>query len=185
MTSKSAAAPASFHSSGKTPSASSSASFVVGLDLLRRRHRVALAGCGERLPQLGDERVDSPHRDGVARDEHALEVGDRLRGAVAERDRLLDLEGHRDAPVRDAALVLDRDEREEAKELAGAPDLLLARERRGPEAFERRVDRGAGLGEGAPVGGERSRDEAVEVGRGARAAAASRCRSKAGRRIAK
>ena len=72
--------------------------------------------------------------------EQVLEVAEGLRGAVAERDRFLDLEVERDPAVVDAALVLDRDEGEEPLELARAPQLLLLAERSGAEALERRLD---------------------------------------------
>ena len=49
-----------------------------------------------------------------------LEVTESLRGPVAERDRLLDLEVERDLTVLDPTPVLDRHESEEALELTGA-----------------------------------------------------------------
>ncbi len=63
-----------------------------------------------------------------------------MRGSVSERDRLLDLERGRHPSVGHAAAVLDRDEGEEAQELAGPPDLLLRCERRRPETVERALD---------------------------------------------
>jgi hypothetical protein len=48
---------------------------------------------------------------------------------------------HRDAIPLDAAVVLDRNEPEEPVELAGAPRLLVGRERGGAKALEPRVHR--------------------------------------------
>ena len=78
-------------------------------------------------------------------DERRLEVGERLCGAVAERDRLLDLEVERHAAVVDAAAVLDRDEREEAEELAGPALPPPRRQRRGrkPASCSSTVSRAA------------------------------------------
>ncbi len=139
------------------------------LDGLGRGHGGTLVRRGERLAELGHEHVDPAHRGRVTLDEHALEIGDGLRSAVAERDRLLNLERHRDTAVRDSTLVLDRDESEEAEELAGAPDLLLGRERSGPEALEGGVDGRTSLRVRAPVRGQGRGHQAIEVRGGARA----------------
>ena len=98
--------------------------------------------------------------------EQVLEVTEGLGGAVAERDRLLDLEVERDLSVLHAAPVLDRDEGEEAQELPGAPQLLLPGERSGAEALECRVDLGLGRFDAGVVPGLRRGHELLEGGGG-------------------
>ena len=73
---------------------------------------------------------------GVDSRERRLEVGECLLRGLGERDRLLDLERERYLAVVRAAVVLDRDEVEEADELLGAADLLLGREGRRGEAVD-------------------------------------------------
>ena len=102
-----------------TPTVASSASGATGVP-----PRLAVTRLAR---EARERRLDATRRGPVAREEARLEVGERGRGAVAERDRLLDLEVLRDAPVADAASVLDRDEAEEPIELAGAPERLLGR----------------------------------------------------------
>ena len=120
-------------------------------DRLGRRHPVAARGGGEVVAERRERRLELSRRGGVAAEEDRLEVGERGGRAVAERDRLLDLEVEHDAPVADAASVLDRHELGEAQELAGAPQLLRVGERGGAEALERalepdeRARRGAGV----------------------------------------
>ena len=75
---------------------------------------------------------------GVALGELVAQVGEGRGGAGAEGDRLLDLEVERHAVVVDAAVVLDRHEREEAQQLLRAAGGLVGREGRGGEALERR-----------------------------------------------
>ena len=120
-------------------------------DRVGRLDPVAARGGGEVVAERRERRLELSGRGGVAAEEDRLEVGERGGRAVAERDRLLDLEVEHDAPVADAASVLDRDELGEAQELAGAPQLLRVGERRGAEALERalepdeRARRGAGV----------------------------------------
>ena len=95
--------------------------------------------------------------------ERRLELAERLRGTFTERDRLLDLEVERHPAAVDAPLVLDRDEREEPLELAGAPERLLLGERRCPEALESPVDLGPGDAHGSPVSRFGRRREAREL----------------------
>ena len=121
MTSKSAAPPESSQASGKISSARSSASLGGRLDRLLGCHRTPLGRRRELLAEAADELVDPGGGGRIALGEDAREVGECLGRAVPERDRLLDLERERDPAVRDAAPVLDRHEREEAQELAGAP----------------------------------------------------------------
>ena len=135
--SKSDCESSSFHSSGKSSSSSSRGALVRLLDVVlghdlaaaRRRPRrsrsssssaasTSAVACGSRSVEL------------------ALEVRERGGGAVAEGDRLLDLERDRHAAVVDAVAVLDRDQVEEADELGGAARLLLGREGCGDEALE-------------------------------------------------
>ena len=104
-----------------------------------RPHRRARRRRARRRARRAPRRVAASPA-GSRRHERRLEVVERGRGSVAERDRLLDLEVERHAAVLDAAAVLDRDEPQEALELAGAPRELLVRERRGAEARERALD---------------------------------------------
>ena len=138
----------------------------LALDLGRIDDRGAVRRGLDLASDLRQRRGDLPRRRRVAGDEHALEVGEGPRRAVAEGDRLLDLEPLRDPAVAHSALVLDGHEREEALHLPGAPDQLLLGERRGPEAQHHIVDRparGPGGGVVACGGGgdqvaERSRE---------------------------
>ena len=98
--------------------------------------------------------------------EEMLEVAEGLRRAVAERDRFLDLEVERDPAVVDAALILDRHEREEALQLAGAPELLLLAQRSGAEALERGLDLAERGFDRCVVAVLGRRDEALEGRRG-------------------
>ena len=116
----------------RTPTVASSASGATRRPAAARRH--------EARAEAREGRLDATRRGAVAREEARLEVGERRRRAVAERDRLLDLEVLRDAPVADAAPVLDRDEAEEPVELTGPAQRLLGRERSSPEALEPALD---------------------------------------------
>ena len=76
-------------------------------------------------------------RGGIAGEQHRLEVGERAGGAVAERDRLLDLE-----VARHLAVARRRGRTRSARGLRNRSSwprggALLARERRRAEAFER------------------------------------------------
>ena len=128
MTSKSAAACPSFHSLGKVDSARSSASWARSRTVSSSVTRTPCDAAAMSAAEGGHELVDAGGGGRVALDQPAVEVCESLRGAVAERHGLLDLERERHAPVGDAAAVLDRDEREEAEELSGAADLLRRRE---------------------------------------------------------
>ena len=147
-----------------------------GLDVVRVGDRV-VPRRGAEVGREPVEKVAEPPRVLLVLErEQVLEVAERLRGAVAERHRLLDLEVERDLAVLHAALVLDRDEGEEAHELPGAAQLLLLGERRGAEALERRVDLGLGRLDAGVVPRLRGRDELLERVRSrCRASARERC----------
>ena len=121
MTSKSAAPPESSHGLGEDPLGQVERLARGRLDRLLGCHRPPLGRRRELLAEAADELVDPGGGGRIALGEDAREVGECLGCAVPERDRLLDLERERDSAVRDAAPVLDRHEREEAQELAGAP----------------------------------------------------------------
>ncbi len=89
----------------------------------RRRigRRPAPARRDEARSEAREHCLDAARRRGVAGEQARLEIGERRRSPVAERDRLLDLEILRDASVADPAPVLDRDEAQEPVELAGPP----------------------------------------------------------------
>ena len=125
-------------------------------------------------PELVERRRDALRAGLVAEDEDALEVAEGARRAVAERDRLLDLEALRDPAVAHAAAVLDGHERQEALELAGAADELVAGEGRRAEPEERVLDPGAERGGALRVAGHGGRHELVELAV-ERAAAAAPC----------
>ena len=132
------------------------------------RHRLrVLRRLLDRLAQALEVGLDGRRAVGVALGQLVLEVGERGRRTVAERDRLLDLEVERDLRAADAAVVLDRHEREEAQQLLGAARGLLGRERRGGEALERLADLRA--------------RRPVAVGVAARGAAGQRGERRAGR----
>ena len=80
---------------------------------------------GERVAPRLAERGAEPARRGAGRGRARIDSRSaKAPRAVAERDRLLDLEVVDDAPAVDAARVLDRHELEEPLELAGAAHLL-------------------------------------------------------------
>ena len=105
---------------------------IVGALLL---DRVVARDAGLALPGLGDVRAElvdlRPRRALVVRrvalGELVAQVVEGGVGGGLERDRLLDLEVERDAPVLDAAPVLDRHERDEAQQLLGAAGRLRRR----------------------------------------------------------
>ena len=164
---------------------------VVGIDVVERGRRrprevLDLRGVGDRGPalrvaepriELAKRVLDRTRRREVAGGEIRLEVAEGDRGAVAEGDRLLDLDRHDDRPVRDAACVLDRDEPEVADQLAGAARLLRRRERRGTEREEVVLDRGRRRGRSRPACRSARRRRGRRRRRSSRTAAASpRCR---------
>ncbi len=173
MTSKSAAS-VSFHASGKMPSARVERLLRQRLDALGIGHLLTPRRQRERAAELVDDDADARRRGCVAPGQGGFEIGVGLGGAVPERDRLLHLEVERHPAVVDPAAVLDRHEREEAQELARPALLLLGGQRRGAEARQRLVERGARLVVGGLVAGERSRGKRlrslVEAGRCGRSA---------------
>ena len=130
-----------------------------------------VGGEGAEAVDLDADRVGGG---GVALGELVAEIVEGGVGGAPERDRLLDLEVERDAPVLDAAAVLDRHERDEAQQLLGAAGRLLGGERGGGEAVERLVDLAARVGGGLLVAGLGGVAERTErrggCGRGGRAA---------------
>ena len=89
-----------------------------------RRRRAARTGGVERSAEAVDDRRQLAGRSRVAGEQLGRDVRERDRHAVAEADRLLDLECQRDAGSLDAAVVLDRHEPQEAVELSRAARLL-------------------------------------------------------------
>ena len=110
------------------------------LHVLRRGDAVPANGCGERRTELVELRTQRASACRVSREQRRLDVLERGCGAVPERHGLLDLELERDAPVLDAAAVLDRHELEEAFELSGATLQLDGGERRRAEGLEHPID---------------------------------------------
>ena len=139
ITSKSAPSAASFHASGKSPSISSSerSAFAETRSAGATARPEALASRSR--PRDSRFAVSSRVAAASRREQGGRDVGERGRGGVSERDRLLDLEGNGDAAPLDAAVVLDRHEPQEAVELARPARLLVGRQRRGPKALELRL----------------------------------------------
>ena len=97
--------------------------------------------------------------------ERAAQVREgRARGG-RERQALLDLERDRDPRALDPVAVLDRDQRDELRELVRAPGELLGGERRGGEAAE---DRARPLARGLHRGVVVAQRRAAQVGEGRR-----------------
>src|SRR5262245_48712076 len=97
-----------------------------------------------------------------------LEVAEGLGGAVTERHGLLDFEVEPDLAVFDASLVLDRDECQEALQLARPAEPLVFGQRRRPEPFQARLDLLESGRNRSIVSGLRCRYELVEGRAGAR-----------------
>ena len=114
---------------------------------------------------------------GVALLERRLEVVEGRLGALGEGDRLLDLEREGDLAVIGAAVVLDRDQVEEAGQLCGPPRLLLGGERRGGEAVDRLERLVARASERARSRRSRPRASEAKVSSARRRSAAPRWRS--------
>ncbi len=109
---------------------------VRGLHLVLVHHLAAAAGVLDVGLEPRERPLERGHALRVALGECRLEVGERGGRALAEGDRLLDLERDRHAAVVGAVAVLDRHQVEEAHELRGAARLLLGREGGGGEAVE-------------------------------------------------
>ena len=147
---------------------------VRGLHLVLVHHLAAAAGVLDVGLEPRERPLERGHALRVALGERGLEVGERGRRALAEGDRLLDLERDRHAAVVGAVAVLDRHQVEEAHELRGAARLLLGREGGGGEAVERLRHVAAGGLEGgelALAGGLLQRGEGARGLRGGRGAA--------------
>ena len=146
------------------------------LDRLLGRDGTTLGRGGELHAEAADELVDAGRGSGITLGEDTREVGERLCRAVPERDRLLDLERERDPAVCHSAPVLDRHEREETEELAGAPELLVGGERCSPETLECALDVPPSLGQRRRVGSQGGGEQELE----ARACLAGRRRTALG-----
>ena len=130
MTSKSAVESAFFHSGGKIASARSRMRSAWAFTQLGVGHLAAARRVGQLAPQRQELSSEPPRRGRIALRQHGLAGRERPGGAVAERDRLLDLEVERHPPVVHAASVLDRHEADEAAS-AGPPGAAAPRARAG------------------------------------------------------
>ena len=127
---------------------------------------LALPGLGDVGAELVDLDRDRAGAGAVALGELVAQVVEGGVGGGLERDRLLDLEVERHAPVLDPAAVLDRHERDEAQQLLGAAGRLGGGEGRGGEAVERGVDLRARDGDAAAVALRGARPQVGELARG-------------------
>ena len=132
------------------------------LDVLQRDDAPPLVRVAGEARETHDRGLEARERARVALLERGREVGQRGVGAVGERQRLLELEGDRDAPVVGAVVVLDRYEIEEANELGRAASLLVGRERCRAEVLQR----GTGVLQSLSEGGRPldERGQALECG---------------------
>ena len=107
----------------------------------------------------------------VARQEKRLQIGEGGGGAVAEGDRLADLQVARDAPILHPAPIFGRHQGEIAERLPRAADLIRRVERRGPEALQRltRYGQGGGAARRGEGGRAQRRERALRGGARVRA----------------
>ena len=133
-----------------------------GLDLAGVGHRGAALRVAEPGVEPGERALDGAGGREVAGGEVGLELAEGDGGAVAERDRLLDLDRHDDAAVRDSPSVLDGHEPEVADQLAGTARLLRGRQRCRAEREQVVLDRGCRRGGRRRLARPGGADEALE-----------------------
>ena len=106
-------------------------------------------------------------RRAVLLSQQRFEVGESCRRAIVESQRLLDFEVFDHLPVADAALILNRHQRQKAQQLPGATSGFGFRERRGAKAGQQRINlRPRGIVSGAVVvctGGCQRRERTVKL----------------------